>query len=231
MLTKRLAACAEYVGGGGIVCDVGTDHAYLPIYLVQSGVCKTAYACDIAEGPLECARENVERAGLSKSIRLVQSDGLREVPLEGVSDIVIAGMGGELIAQILSGVCAQNINFVLQPNTRERELVRWLYENGYEITRSRACEDGKHVYLVLNAKYCGKKRELSDAESILGRLDPSDRESVKYIRRQINKLSRAAVGMRRSPGMTGESERLEALCGELSQKIEIDGKITGGKHQ
>ena len=225
MLTKRLAACAEYVEGSGIVCDLGTDHAYLPVFLVKSGRCGTAYACDVASGPLESARANIERAGLSGKIKTILSDGLDSVPVEGVSDVVIAGMGGELIASILSRAPdLSGINLVLQPTTREPELYVWLRKNGYEIAAQKACEDGKFVYLVFKAHRAESKvpQECSELESIAGKLDIRLEESKKYIRRKINRIESAAAGMRLSEENSALSRRadsLEELAGRLREYL------------
>lgn len=97
MLDKRLKLCADMVSGEGIVCDVGTDHAYLPVELILSGKCEKVIASDINEHPLDAAARTIKKYGVSDKISLVLSDGLENVPLDGVSDIIIAGMGGETI--------------------------------------------------------------------------------------------------------------------------------------
>ena len=97
MIDNRLKKCCEFVSGRGVVCDVGTDHAYLAAELVLSGKCNKVIASDIKSGPLEAARKTVEKYALSDKIELVLSDGLENIDGLGVSDIVIAGMGGETI--------------------------------------------------------------------------------------------------------------------------------------
>lgn len=219
LLNKRLAACCEYVAGSGIVCDIGTDHAYLPIHLLQSGKCGSAYACDIADGPLQSARANVSAQGFEKKITLIRSDGLDEVPLQGVSDIVIAGMGGELIFRILGRKISElgGINLILQPNTREAELVGWLYENGFEILAQRAVTDAGLIYIVINAVYKGEMRALSELERILGKLDVSDPEAARYIEIQADRLGKAAAGML---GSRSHEKREEGLAAqELAKKL------------
>ena len=96
-LGPRLALCAGFVREGTVLCDVGTDHAYLPIWLLKTGKISRALACDIRPGPLETARKDGAKyeAGEGLSFRL--SDGLRQVSPEEAEDVVIAGMGGELI--------------------------------------------------------------------------------------------------------------------------------------
>ena len=96
---KRLLLCAELVTGDHI-CDIGTDHGYLPAYLVLTGKCRRATAADINEMPLEAAKSIFAKENISDKADFFLSDGLKNVPLEGVTDIVIAGMGGELISHI-----------------------------------------------------------------------------------------------------------------------------------
>ena len=97
----RLCAAAGYARQGKLIADVGTDHAYLPVYLVESGVSKGALATDINRGPLERAAANVAAAGLCDRITLRLADGLDGVADLAPEDIFILGMGGELIARIL----------------------------------------------------------------------------------------------------------------------------------
>lgn len=200
MLNKRLMLCAGLVEGGGIVCDVGTDHAFLPIYLVESGICDRAYACDIAEGPLKSAQKSVKASPCADKILIIQSDGLNNVPPDGISDVVAAGMGGELIVDILSRAewLKAGTNLVLQPNTREPELYLWLCENGYEVLCQRACEDGGFLYTAIKARYTGSLRTPSETERIVGALDPSDEFAKKYILKQASRLETAAKAMSES---------------------------------
>ena len=90
MLTKRLAACAAQVTPAGVVCDVGTDHAYLPAELLQSGRCTRAVATDIHAGPLEAARRTLTEAGVLEQAELFLCDGLEQVQPAGLSLIHIS---------------------------------------------------------------------------------------------------------------------------------------------
>ena len=97
----RLLAVSRSVRNGVTLYDIGTDHAYLPIFLVNEGRTADAYACDVSEGPLSSAERNIASAGLSDRIKTVLSDGLSAVGIVYPCDIVIAGMGGELVASII----------------------------------------------------------------------------------------------------------------------------------
>ena len=131
-LTPRLRLLADWVPPGARLADVGTDHAYLPVWLVQNGVCPAAIAADLRPGPLEAARRHVAAAGLEDRISLRLGDGLAPVFPGEADDIVIAGMGGETIAAILSAadwLADARLRLVLQPMSRAEETRRGLLKN------------------------------------------------------------------------------------------------------
>lgn len=208
---------------GDRVCDIGTDHAYLVAELLKSGKCSTAIAADINEKPLEAAGKTLEKAGVSGSAEVILSDGLKDIPESGITDIVIAGMGGELISKILSE-CPWNLegkNLVLQPMTRPESLIRWLCENGFEITGQRAISDGKFFYTVINAVKGGVPFTPDPVFEILGKLDFSDREAVLYAEHKAESLYAAGCALRDS-GRSAEAFKKIKLAAEIMIK-------TGGK--
>ena len=153
-MDDRLTACAELCCGK-VLCDVGTDHGYLPCYMIEKGLCTKAYACDIAPGPLSSAIEHISRRGLEDKITPILSDGLENVEKSDITDVVIAGMGGELIADIISR-CSwlkEGINLVLQPMTKADTLRQWLYDNGFSVKKEKACTKGRFVYSVMQVRY------------------------------------------------------------------------------
>ncbi len=155
-LDKRLGMVASLVRQGSRVADIGTDHAYLPVHLVQAGVAVSGIAADIGTGPLEAARHTVIAAGLEDTVSLRLGDGLAPVTPDEVDDIVVAGMGGETIAAILDAadwVKNARYRLVLQPMTRAEDLRRWLLHNGFTITTERLVRDKHHVYPVMGVCY------------------------------------------------------------------------------
>ena len=119
-LTQRLSAAASLIKGGGSVADIGTDHGYLPIYLIQSGKIEGAIAADIGKMPLENARKSVAQHELSGKIELRLSDGLNSFTENEVDEIVFAGMGGTLIAEKLREtpwIKNESLHFVFQPQS------------------------------------------------------------------------------------------------------------------
>ena len=119
MLTKRLAACAAQVTPGGVICDVGTDHAYLPAELLRQNRCTRAVATDIHAGPLEAARRTLTEAGVLSRAELHLCDGLEQIQPGDITDVVIAGMGSDTILHILENCpWRRQVHFILQPMTK-----------------------------------------------------------------------------------------------------------------
>jgi tRNA (adenine22-N1)-methyltransferase len=146
--------------------DVGTDHAKLPMYLVSECGFSHVTATDINEGPCHTARANISLAGayFKDRIDVIKTDGLCGLDTLCPDRIIIAGMGGELIVGILSAAEfvrkeKEKIKFVLQPQSKEQILRRYLYENGYRILDEKRCLDAGKYYCVISAVYDGIKRE------------------------------------------------------------------------
>lgn len=216
MLGNRLRACFEMVSEGGICCDVGTDHAYLPIELIETGRCRRAAACDINEMPLKAGLENARRHGVDDRIDFVLSDGLSKVDLSEVTDILIAGMGGELIYDIISRCAAvkrSGVRLILQPMTRAEALRRKLYENGFEIRCERAAEEREFTYSVMAAEYSGICRQPSVREEYLGGLLESVQTDIVYARTLLERERKIAAGL--------ENSDAQSACTELCRHREI----------
>lgn len=196
-LDSRLSLCASFVRDGVKIADIGTDHAYLPIWLLLNGKIESALACDINEGPLNSGKADVLRYDLSDKITLRLSDGLENVEECEADDIIIAGMGGELISRILSD-CSWAKNklkrFILQPMTKCEVLIKWLYESGFEIIEQKACECDKKHYTVMVAKYTGNCTTPSRSFLYLGKLDTEDENSKAYLSHIVSHLEKRAIG-------------------------------------
>ena len=173
VLSARLMSALPYLKKGGAVIDVGTDHAYLPIFLVGQEISSRALACDINRGPIDSAARNITAAGLADQIRTLCTDGLHGTEEFYPDDVLIFGMGGELIIRILSEapwVKNESIGLVLQPMTRAHLLRRWLLENGFAIVGETITHEDRY-YQTIAARYCGKSEEYTEEELLLGRLN------------------------------------------------------------
>ena len=150
-LDARLQKCADFVRAGVRVADVGTDHGYLPIALLQGGRIISAVAADVNAAPLESAVRNAARFGVSDRMRCVLSDGLAGLSAADADDVVIAGMGGELILRIVAEtpwLHTPEKHLVLQPMTTADRLRAGLYAAGFAIDREEAVYDGRKIYTV-----------------------------------------------------------------------------------
>lgn len=223
MLDKRLNLCAEFVSGKGIVCDVGTDHAYLAVELIKSGKCKKVIASDINEGPLESARKTVEKYGVSDKVELVLSDGLENINLDGVTDIVIAGMGGETIVHVLESADFGDIRLILQPMTKSEILRRFLTENMCcdDITE-KAVEDGDKIYTVICTEVSHYSENwLTEYESIKGFFDDDDETGRIYRKKQSERLVKMSTSLEKS-GRIDDSVHCIALSCKLIEGVKSE---------
>ena len=154
-ISKRLLCCASVVQPGSRVADIGTDHGYLGIYLLQSGAARHVIACDLRKDPLENARRNAKLFGVDGEMELRLSDGLEKILPDEVDTVVMAGMGGDLIQKILSQ-CPwrkrEGLQFILQPQSAGNVLRRWLCEDGFEIQREEPVQDGHFLYTVMDIR-------------------------------------------------------------------------------
>ena len=170
-LSKRLSAVASLVGKGARLVDVGTDHGYIPVHLVKSGIAVSAIAVDINEKPLSSCKALVLQEALCDLIDVRLSDGLASVRPEEYDTVIIAGMGGELIAEILSsaqGVFQKHI--ILNPMTHPELARKYLYDNGFEIQNDIIVREGRHYYSVFDARYSGSVKPHSRADYYLGEI-------------------------------------------------------------
>ena len=220
----RLLSVAGFVRQGAQFADIGTDHAYLPIYLLKGGVISYAAASDINEGPLESARANAREYGVIDKMSFHLADGLDDLKDSGVTDIAIAGMGGELIADIVSRaefVKNKDIRLILQPMSKQAHLRRTLEAGGFRIIGESYSKSMGKYYLTVCAEYDGMPREIDLVEAELGRdefvreLTP---EAVGYFRTKLRALEK--IGRGKAAG--GEPTDTEDI---LSKKIkEIIGE-------
>ena len=189
-LTPRLSAAASLVRGGGIIADIGTDHGYLPVYLIQSGRVKGAIAADIGKMPLQNAAKTVENYGLNDVISLRLSDGLREFSETDADEFIFAGMGGTLIAEKMAEtpwIKNSNLHFVFQPQSRAEDLRKFLFENGFSINNELAVHEGRRVYITFDATYTGEISSFTEADCFIGKL-PHTEDAHKHLSLQLTRL-------------------------------------------
>lgn len=232
-LSKRLRAVAGLVTEGASVADIGTDHGYIPIYLVSQGIAEKVIASDINEGPLERARVHIsEYKDTDGRIETRRSDGLKAIKPGEVDTMIAAGMGGGLIIKILEegkGVTAQMDTLILQPQSEIKKVRSYLNSHGFRTAQEDMVkEDGKY-YPMMKAVH-GEERCYTDAELLYGRLLLEQRHPVlkEYLMREMRIRNDIAGRLRESAGRRQE-ERAAEIERELLLIREALGRYDDGK--
>lgn len=212
-LSDRLAAVASFVRPCGSVADVGTDHGYIPIYLVQAGIAERALAMDVREGPLERARAHIGSLAPEYRERIGTrlSDGLSALSPGEADTVVIAGMGGELIIRILDEgrhMWDSVESWVLSPQSELQKVRHFFSEQGFLIRAETMVKDEGKYYTVMEVGR-GRMEYASEARYLYG--ECLIREKNPVLREYLEK----------------EKARVEAILARLSG----DGEMTEGQRE
>lgn len=167
---SRLETIGRLVPQGAVVADVGTDHAYLPVWLIEQGRIERAIAGDIAAGPCQAARSTIAQHGLQKSVEVRQGSGLSVLKPGEASCITIAGMGASTMIAILEAdmeVAQAAELLLLQPMAGAASLRAWLCEHGWKLIDEELVDDAPHFYEIISARR-GASRAYSAAEYAVG---------------------------------------------------------------
>ena len=219
MIPKRIADIASLIPSGVPVYDVGTDHGYLPVYAVESLGAPFAVASDIAGKSLEKARLGILAHGLENKIRTVLCDGLEGIDLSLPCAVAICGMGGNLISEIISRkkeLADPGASLVLQPMTREENLRRYLWKNGFDIEKELVSCDGR-LYTVMLARFTGETYEPTDFEAMAGKNHIDMLAFALMLKKKKNQLE-IIINGKTAAGL--DAEREKRLLAETEDKIE-----------
>ncbi|MGC4430667.1 tRNA (adenine(22)-N(1))-methyltransferase TrmK [Streptococcus suis] len=214
-LSKRLVTVADYVPQGARLADVGSDHAYLPLFLVEQGRIEFAVAGEVVQGPYQSALQNVELAGQSDKISVRLANGLAAVEqADQISTVTIAGMGGRLIADILEAgkdKLASVERLVLQPNNREDDVRRWLVAHDFQLVTEEILEENDKIYEILVAEK-GK----SDLTADQLRFGPYllEEQSATFQKKWLKELDKLTYALEQVP-LERQADR-----SAISQKIQ-----------
>ena len=220
-LQPRLQLLADMVPAGSRLADVGTDHGYLPVYLLQQGRISRAIASDIVDGPLQHARQTAAEYGVD-GIDFRLCPGLDAIAPHEADTIVIAGMGGETIQAILTAApwTADGSHLLLlQPMTKVEYLRKWLIDNQYAFTEERLVWDKDHLYPVFAVRG-GTQPSLTPAQQYGGVLLDGDPLYGAYLDERISKLQKAVKGLQKSSAVESavKVRELTELCRILKEK-------------
>ncbi len=188
-LSPRLALCAEFVPEGASLADIGTDHGYLPIFLLKVKKIESALACDINSEPLNSAKNNAEKYGVK--IKTILSNGFEKLQENDFNCAVIAGMGGELISEIIKS-CSyiQSKTLVLQAMSKVNKLREFLHKQGFEIKQEQTVLDKGKVYSVMLVR----KGAWINPCYYMGKIKPDDTFAKEYAQRVVNDLENCLKG-------------------------------------
>lgn len=194
-LSIRLKAIASMIEECNSIIDVGTDHGYVPIYLVKNGVIKNAIASDINRGPVEKAKHNITLNNVASQITCRLGSGLSTVKKEEVQVAIIAGMGGNLIRDILEAdldVVKHFKYMVLQPVQNAEVLREYLYSSGYDIIDEEICSDDGKFYEIIKVKYNTKLVEVDSIYYEISKilLDKKSLIMQRFIEYKLQKYSK-----------------------------------------
>lgn len=211
-LSIRLQSIADCIPDCQCVADIGTDHALLPIYLTQKGICQKAIACDIKEGPLKRASSNLKQYGNEK-VEIRKGKGLKPLRKGEADLIVIAGMSGTTISDILhkGKDTSQSTPLILQPVQSDEFLRRYLWNNGYEIISEKYVKDYK-TYVIMQSIWTGGYSQYCSIDYIIGKHErlPKDKEFADYVLGKIKKYRRMSEGLKKSADSKRNTRMVES---------------------
>ncbi|GLY09985.1 tRNA (adenine(22)-N(1))-methyltransferase [Pseudobacillus badius] len=222
-LSKRLMAVASRIPAGAVIADIGSDHAYLPCYAVQRGVAAQAVAGEVADGPLQAAKQQVQAAGLEEKIAVRKGNGLEVIAAGEVDCVTIAGMGGPLITSILNEGKEKLVGvkrLVLQPNLRADHIRRWLLMNGWQLIDEEIMEEDGKIYEILTAeqgdadKPYGKRKEV---ELLTGPMLLAEKSDVflKKWRREADQLEVVLENLKKAEDQQAADQKRQSVLQEL----------------
>lgn len=222
-LSNRLKACCDFVHPGDRVADVGCDHGYLGIFLLLQPIAKSVIAADINQMPLDCARRNGEKYGVSDRMSFYLSDGAKSIPRD-FDVLTCAGMGADTMISILEGspwLQDSRYRLILQCQSRRPELRKYLYAHGYRILHETLAVDGKFLYPVMEVTYgsCPTPAE-SDYYLSPALLKSGSPFLPAFYHRVVGGLQRTVDGLARTGG-----EKYAYYRGILDELLKLEEHI------
>ncbi len=191
MINKRLETIAHMIQKCMVAADIGTDHAFLPIYLIENGIAEKVIASDINKAPLDSALKNIKSRQLEDRIELVLSDGLSNIN-EDCDVIIIAGMGFYTCNHILDEADEKLDNckqIIIEVNKDVDKLRKYLSDNDFIINNEEFIREKGHDYIIIDAKK-GKHHDLNEKEILCGPIlmQKKNKDYLEYVKRQIEKI-------------------------------------------
>ncbi len=208
-LTPRMKEICAMVDNGAKVADIGTDHAYIPIFLICQKIITYAVASDLRPGPLEQAKQHLMRYGASSCVRLCLANGLEGIEPNEVDTAILAGMGGELITKLISASIPVGIQcLLLQPMTHPELIRENIAKVGFTISQEKLVKEGRKLYVVMKAKRgegapCGRRQQYFSS------LLYDDPLFETFIIKEQKRAKAALAGMEKSDKWSEEADRMK----------------------
>ena len=222
-LSKRLKAVADYVDKGAKLADIGSDHAYLPTYLVQKNEVEFAVAGEVVKGPFEIAKKHVAQANLKENIQVRLANGLAAIEnVDKIDTIVIAGMGGILISEILEagkGKLSSVKRLILQANNHEDTLRQWLTEHQFVIKAEQILLEAGKFYEIIVAEPTTNENPVLSANDLLFGPFLSKEKSVIFQQKWQKELTTLNKIIDRLPDE--QTEKREEVLTEIAKIKEV----------
>lgn len=224
-LSDRLTGVADFVEQGAILADIGSDHAYLPCYLIGTGKINKAIAGEVVKGPFESAKRNVERKKLSDQITVRLANGLAAIdPKDHVDTITIAGMGGPLIASILedgSSALTSVKRIIAQPNIHASSIRIWAMQNGWKIVDERILKEDHKIYEILVLER--GQATYNELQLLVGPVLMIEKSAIflEKWRREASEWQRIFDSLEHA----GNSEDINDKKNELEKKMELVRRV------
>lgn len=220
-LSNRLLTCCQFVRPGDRVADIGCDHGYLGIHLLQSGIASSVIASDVNRKPLESAVANARKFGVQERISFFLSDGVRQIPRD-FDCLVCAGMGADTMISILEAapwLQDSKYRLILQCQSKRPALRKFLAQAGFSISRETLAQDGKFLYPVTEVTYAPAPSPAPWEYYITPQL-LSDNSSLlpAFLRRVIGGLEDSIKGLQREGG-----EKYRETAEILQHLYELEG--------
>ncbi len=194
-LSKRLQCISQLIQPCQCLCDIGTDHAHIPIDAVSRGVAVKAIASDVRKGPCQVAEKNIAAHGLKNQIEVRMGSGFATIQQGECDCVVIAGMGGNLMLDLFreAGELPKHLNqLVVQPQNALERVRKFFYEEGYEIQQEKLVYEEGKFYTVFSVAYTGEKQEKERIYEYVGEylLQHNDPLLKAYLEKEIQRLER-----------------------------------------
>ena len=217
---------AGLIRDGRPLADIGTDHAYLPVFLLQEGRISRAAACDVREGPLQNAAATVDAEEVSDRVELLLCSGFEHPRLREYKDFAMAGMGGNLMVDLMTAapfLQTEGTHLVLQPQSHAEDVRDYLCRNGFTILRETATRDNGRVYIAMEVSYTGETKDATLSECYLGRLPESDApERFDHFRDVLRRLTARHDALLAYPESREECELLEPVIRDVQAILDTE---------